>query len=255
MANGFFNNQVMTPTSGCGAPGPLPGVAVFQPEVNCPGTGFGANTFVSPATPLGVGLTTPIAKFIVSSTAELNVFFGHMDAACITFIQQNLGIEVQEICDVATKNLQANQLCCFWDAFQQTVIGVVAKTNGALDSLSATQVLFQPCNPCFTSDTDFLCTNGCNNNSNFLLTNAVAGGPAAVIVNVPANTPITFEICTCAPQVNSFAGCPTAVPVVAQIANGPACPPGAPLATVNGGVINGINGTAMSAAQRFANGY
>lgn len=232
-----FNNQVYTPTSGCGAPGPLPGVAVFQPEVTCPGAGFGANTFASPATALQVGLTTPIARFTFSSSTVQNILFGALDSSCVSLLQTELGIEIQNFLEVGTHNTQGSILGCFIHSNQEAVVSLVAKTNGAVDNLNATQVSFQPCNPCFTSDTEFVCVNGCNNNSNFILTNAVIGGPTALIVTIPADTPITFDVCSCAPQVNAFASCPTQIPAVAQIAPAPACAPA------------GVPG--VGAAQRF----
>lgn len=228
MANEFFNgNQVITPTSGCGV-GPLPGVAVFQPEVTCPGAGYGASTYASPATPLAIGLTVPIAKFFFSSSAgPRNVLFGsEFSEACLALIESEVGTVVSA-CDtgVATLNRQAQIDCCFWDSNQQLVAGFVAKPNGDIDNLSATQILFQPCNPCFSSDTDFVCTNGCNNNSNFILTNAVIGANAGIVIDIPAGVALTIEMCSCAPQVNSFATCPVSYPAVAQIASAPACPP------------------------------
>ena len=220
----------MIPTSGCGAPGSLPGVAVYNPEVTCPGAGYGASTFASPATPLAIGLTTPIAKFtFASSTAARTILFGSdFSAACLALLAAEVGVAtVLNACDdgVATRNQQANILCCFWDSGSQSVNGFVAKTSSDLDILSATQVLFQPCNPCFVSDTDFVCANGCNNNSNFVLTNGVIGANAGLLVTIPAGVAITFEVCSCAPEVRSFATCPPQIPAVAQIASGLACPP------------------------------
>lgn len=241
-------NDVYVNTSACGAPGNLPGVAVYNPEVTCPGAGFGASTFASPATPLGVGLTTPIAKFtFASSAAARRVFFGNeLSAACEALVEAEVGGAIVYACadGVATLNQQAEILCCFWDANMQSINGFVAKTNGTVDSLSANQVLFQPCNPCFVSDTDFVCINGCNDNSNFILTNAVVGANAGIVIQIPAGASFTLDVCSCAPQVNSFAACPPQVPAIAQIAPGVACPPS--YAGPTNGYANG--------AQAFVNG-
>lgn len=245
------NGNVIVPTSGCGM-SPLPGVAVFNPEVTCPGAGYGASTFASPATPLGLGLTTPIARFtFASATAARSVFFGNLTDHCLEIVGDELGVTLLNACadGVATLNGQAEILCCFWESNQASIVGLVAKSSGDLDSLSATQILFQPCNPCFTSDTDFICTNGCNNNSNFILTNAVVGANAGVVVTIPASTPLIIEVCSCAPQVNSFATCPLPLPAVAQIAPGVACPPSVDYATSQVGYPNGAQ--VYSGQRRF----
>lgn len=229
MANEFFNNYQPVPTSGCGVPSNLPGVAVYNPEVTCPGAGFGASTFASPATALKVGLTNPIATFTFASSAgERHVLFGsEFSQRCLDLLEAEIGGTIVNACDdgVATLNRQAQNFCCFLDTNNQAVVGLIAKTSDQPSELSATQVLFDPCNPCFTSDTDFVCSNGCNDNSNFILTNAVVGANAGLIVDIPAGVALKIDVCSCAPEVNSFATCPTSIPAIAQIASAPACAP------------------------------
>lgn len=225
----FNGYQTSIPTSGCGVPSNLPGVAVYNPEVTCPGAGFGASTFASPATALKIGLTTPIATFTFASSAgERNILFSsELSTSCIALIEDEIGADVLHVCadGVATPNRQARQLCCALDTYVQMVVGLIFKTSDAPSEINATQVLFDPCNPCFASDTDFVCSNGCNDNSNFILTNAVIGGNAGLIVNIPAGVAAKIDVCSCAPEVNSFATCPTSMPAVAQIAAAPACAP------------------------------
>lgn len=226
MAYENFNGNVMVPTSGCGASN-LPGVAVYNPEVACPGAGYGASTYASPATALKIGLTNPIATFSFSSSAAArNVLFGsELSQACLTLLGTEVGGTVISACTdgVATLNRQAANFCCWLDSGAQGIVGFVAKTSDSISELSATQVLFDPCNPCFTSDTDFVCANGCNDNSNFILTNAVVGQNAGVIVTIPAGVALKIDVCSCAPEVKSFATCPTSVPAVASIPSAPAC--------------------------------
>lgn len=229
MAEQFSNFNAPTFTQGCGVPSNLPGVAVYNPEVTCPGAGFGASTFASPATALKVGLTTPIATFTFSSSAAArHLLIGDFPARCVTRIEDELGVSVVNICDdgVATsKNSQAENFCCWLDSGQIGIVGLILKSADQPSEISATQVLFDPCNPCFTSDTDFVCSNGCNDNSNFILTNAVVGGNAGLIIDLPAGISAKLDVCSCAPEVNSFATCPTSMPAVAQIAAAPACAP------------------------------
>lgn len=221
MANEFF-----VPTSGCGAPSNLPGVAVYNPEITCPGTGFGANTFASPATPLAVGLATPIARFTFSGSSLIrNVGFG-VTEACLAVLEEATGLTILDACaeGVATTNTQADAICLWWCAHKELISGFIVKPGADVDSISAIQFSVNPCNPCFTSDVDFVCGNGCTN-PNFILTNAVTGGSNALILSLPVTTgPIIVELCSCAPQVNSFATCPSPIPAVAQIAAGPGCP-------------------------------
>lgn len=224
-----FNYQVNTPTTGCGVPGTLPGVAVYSPEVACPGAGYGASTFASPATALKIGLTNPIATFRFASSAGVRriLFSSDFSDRCLGLIEDEVGGTVVNACDdgVATLNKAAQSLCCYLDQKGQAIVGLILKSPDQPSEINATQVLFDPCNPCFTSDTNFVCSNGCNDNSNFILTNAVIGGTAGLVVELPANTSATIDVCSCAPEVNSFATCPNSMPAIASIAPAPACAP------------------------------
>lgn len=227
----------------CGVGGNLPGVAVYNPSVECPGAGFGASTYPSQATALAIGLTTNVARFtFTSSAAARNVYIGgELSAMCEARIEAEVGGDVVHLCaeGVATANGAGENFCCFLELGGIGVIGLVGKPSEAITELSGTQILFDPCNPCFASDTVFVCNNGCGDSSNFILSNAVVGRNAGFVLNIPAGTALRLDICSCAPEVNSYATCPSQSPAVAQIAAGPACPPA--FAPQNGAYGNGVN--------------
>ena len=245
----FYPGNVQVPTSACGAPSLMPGVAVYSPSVECHGAGYGASTFVSPATQLGIGLTTNVAQFrFAASTATRFINIGtEFSPMCLERIQDEIGGTVLNLCDdgVATSNGAGENFCCFLESGGVAVVGFVAKPSDSITELSGTQILFDPCNPCFASDTVFVCNNGCGDASNFILSNAVVGNNNAFILEIPADIALRLDICTCAPEVRSFATCPSAIPAVAQIASGVVCPPSG-YAPTNGFVGNGNGG--------FANG-
>ena len=229
MNGNFNNNQFPVFSSGCGAPQNVQGVAVFSPEATCPTNGYGASSFQTPASPLKFGLTPPTARIAIASSTAIRriAFMEEQDAMCEAAIEAEAGGAIVYFCadGVATLNAAAEHLCCFVANGGMLVAGIVGKTSTALAELTATQILFDPCNPCIASATNFVCANGCNDNSNFILTNAVIGAYAGLVVEIPAGVAITFDICTCAPEVRSFATCPISVPSIAQIASSPACPP------------------------------
>lgn len=231
MANGNFNNQFPVYTSGCGAPTNVPGVAVFNQEVTCPTSGQASSTFAAPATTLVEGLVAPVAKFtIATSTAARRIAIGDigdLSVACEELIVAEVGGAISDICDpaVATPNAAAKHLCCGLDLGSKFLLGLVAKTSSELSGLSATQILFDPCNPCFSSATDFICANGCGDNSNFLLNRAIVGRNAIVVIDVPANVALTLSVCTCAVERTAYSTCPTSSPAYAEVVSAPACPP------------------------------
>lgn len=235
--------------SGCGVAN-IPAVATFATTPECPQTGFGFNTFQAPAVAIQQSLPQQIARltFTPESLAR-NVVFSCLEPECLTFLQDQVGLDLVDAFDEANVNNAAHILECFICAGQAVIASLIVKTSADVVSIPATVFDFNPCNPCVVSDTEFQCFQGCANS--FILANVAISTTSGVILTIPADTQFVVDICNCIVETRNYYGCPTGIPAVAAV---PAfCPPCPTVPAPNGqlGAVN-VNGGQIISGQRRA---
>jgi len=229
--------------NGCGEPSYAPVVITRNPGLGCPTDGYAQQTIVTPQTTIQIGLTQPTATFRIAATlADRDFILGaELSEMCLARLADELGVTPLPLCSTpgVVMNNAAQNFCCYLEMGGIARIGMVAKpfgsTSGDVSEITGSAYAFLPCEPCFTSDVVFNCDNGCGNASTFILSGVVTGKYSGILVHVPANVGITFNICSCEVGTENLAGCGNAQPHVAPIVAGPVCVP-------NGFAPNGMNG-------------
>ena len=242
-----FNNGNVNIAGGCGV-NSVPAVGVYNLSPQCPSTGFGANSFASQTQALKFGLTPPVPFLtLASSSTEQILVFGPLDCGG-AFVARQLGVPEEslvEAFDVATLNNAAFALQAF-TCSNVAVTGMIINTTTDLSGLTGVQIIADPCSACYAGDVQFQTASNCNGSCSFVASNIPIGGSNWFALRLPAFVGATIQICDCVIETPSFSGCPTAVPVVANVPAGSYCPP----SYVDAPVLTNGNGAAVYSGQR-----
>ena len=249
MNNQFFPGSQVPVPGGCGIGQTAPLVGTYNYILACPqGPGALNPNVPSQTTVLSAGRNATIQYTVINTTTS-SIFFrlGDDEADCEALFLDEMGLpEGTVIVGPGDPEVTANRfgdiVACL---VHTTPIGfnLLISTNVEVNSIRAGQFAVNIFDQCPVNDVELPCADGCNGMSQFYGNGFYAGGPTAILIEVPALSTTVIKLCSCTQATTGLVGAPALIGQAIPVPIAEVCPP----VTVP---VNGfVNGGA-----RFANG-
>ena len=242
----FYPGSNIQVPGGCGTGIGAPLVGTFNYIPGCP-TGPGATNpnVPSQTTLLSSGSSRTIRYTIVNTTLD-SIYFriGELDDTCLELVEDEADILPEtSIVGVGDPEVSSNKLGriahCVTESGTTIGFGLFVKPNSEdLTTVRVIQAVFNIFDQCPINDVELRCADGCGSMSQFYGDGFYAGGNAAVLVEIPAETTTVVDLCGCIQETTGLVGAPDLRLAASPVPLVEVCPPVNGISTNGGGYVN-----------------